>query len=86
MRYFITALLLSPVWLLALSIAPGVGASIHSGMEEVYSLPQVVIWALFPIISVGLALKFKEWLIHCEGITGFSLRLYYLVSQLSLLL
>ena len=67
MYYTLTALLLSPAWIVALVLAPWINVSIHSGMNEVFSLPQIVIYVLFPVISVGLALRYKEWLIRCEG-------------------
>lgn len=75
MKYTLTALFLSPLWLLVLSLTPGgkaiglapLGGIINGGMTEVFSLPILVVYALFPVISVGLALRFKKWLTETEG-------------------
>jgi len=66
MLYAITAFALSFVWLAALAFSPGLGLAIQGGTEEVFSLPKEVVWALFPIISVFIALTFKPWILSCR--------------------
>ena len=66
MLYAVTAFALSFVWLTVLAFAPGLGLAIQGGTEEVFSLPKEVIWALFPIISVFIALTFKQWILSCR--------------------
>lgn len=75
MKYTLTAIALSPLWLAALSLSPGAksvgippfGRIIHGGMTEVFSLPIAIVYLLFPAISLGLALTFRGWLVSCEG-------------------
>ena len=67
MLYLLTAFALSFAWLGVLAIVPGFGLAIRGGIEEVYSLPNYVIWMLFPVISVLIALTFKQWILKCRG-------------------
>jgi hypothetical protein len=66
MLYAVTAFALSFVWLAALAFTPGLGLAIQGGTEEVFSLSTEVIWALFPVISVFIALTFKQWILSCR--------------------
>jgi hypothetical protein len=65
--YFVTAFLLGFVWLFVLSFAPGPALVLRGGTEEIYSLPRYVIWALFPFVSLLIAISFKGWIIGCRG-------------------
>jgi hypothetical protein len=67
LRYYLTAFALGFVWLLVLAATPGPASVIRGGTEEVYSLPRIVIWALFPVISVMIALAFRGWIVRCRG-------------------
>jgi len=66
MLYAVTAFALSFLWLAALAFAPGLGIAIRGGTEEVFSLPREVVWILFPVISVFIALTFKRWILTCR--------------------
>jgi hypothetical protein len=66
MLYAVTAFALSFLWLAALAFAPGIGIAIRGGTEEVFSLPRQVVWILFPVISVFIALTFKRWILSCR--------------------
>ena len=66
MLYAFTAFALSFLWLAALAFAPGLGIAIRGGTDEVFSLPREVVWVLFPVISVLIALSFKRWILTCR--------------------
>ncbi len=65
--YLVIAFLLGFAWLLVLLVTPGPALALRGGTEEIYSLPRYVIWALFPFISVFIALIFKKWILACRG-------------------
>lgn len=66
MLYAVTAFALSFLWLAALAFAPGFGIAIRGGTEEAFSLPREVVWVLFPVTSVFIALTFKPWILTCR--------------------
>ena len=71
MLYTLTAFVLSFAWLGALTFAPGLGTMIQEDLEKAFSLPKEVLWALFPIISVFIALAFKRWILACRRWRAF---------------
>lgn len=67
MLYAVTAFALSFLWLAGLWFAPGLSIAMRGGIEETFSLPSEAVWALFPIISIAVALFFKRWILACRG-------------------
>ena len=67
MLYVVTAFALSFLWLAGLWFAPGLSMAMRGGIEESFSLPSEAVWALFPVISVTIALVFKRWILACRG-------------------
>ncbi len=67
MLYTVTAFALAFLWMGALALSPSLDIVFKGGTEEIFSLPKELIWILFPIISVSIALTFKHWILTCKG-------------------